>query len=152
MKQTHGNHILQFIIAALLFAALTGCTGTQVAPIEGAEREQALAQVEPIADNLFQGMRERDYTAFARDFDPAMQKAMDEKRFLQMLETIDPVIGQYQSRQVAKVEKAGQYVAVTYTVRYELEDAVSWRIVLAPGDSPQVSGLWYDSPKLRGTK
>jgi hypothetical protein len=150
MKQTILPKLLPVLIAALLLAALAGCSGAQ--PVEGAERDQVLAKAEPIADSLFQGMQSHDYAAFSRDFDPTMKKAMDEKGFQAMMDTIDPVLGKYQSRQVARVEKVGKFVAVTYTARYELEDAVSWRVVLTQAEPPQVSGLWYDSPKLREKK
>ncbi len=138
-----------FLAAILLLAALPGCAGTQASPIEGAEREQVLASAESIAESLFQGMREHDYAAFSRDFDAPMQKAINEAAFQKMMAAIDPVIGQYQSRQVAKVEKYGKYITITYTARYELEDAVSWRVVLTQEEPRQVTGLWYDSPKLR---
>ena len=150
MKQSILQKILLVIVGVLLLAILSACSGAQ--PVEGAERDEILAKAEPIADSLFQGMLNHDYAAFARDFDPTMQKAMDEKAFQAMLSTIDPVIGKYQSREVAKVEKVGKFGAVTYTVRYEQEEAVSWRVVVTPGDALQVSGLWYDSPKLRAKK
>ncbi len=134
---------------ALMVVFLAGCVGPRTTSIEGAERDQVLAQAEPIADSLFQGMLDHDYAAFSRDFDPTMKKAMDETRFQTMMQTIDPLIGAYQSRQVASVERSGNFIAVIYTVKFELEDAVTWRVVLAPGDVMQVSGLWYDSPKLR---
>ena len=149
MKRSIPKMFLLFLTAALLLVILSSCAGADSILIEGAERDQVLAYAEPIADNLFQGMQELDYAVFARDFDPIMKKAMDEKGFREMMRTINPVIGPYQSRQVANVEEVGKYVAVTYTVRYELEEAVSWRVVLTPGDVNQVSGLWYDSTKLR---
>lgn len=149
MKPSKLQTFLLFLAAILLLAALPGCAGLQASPIEGAEREQVLAGAEPIAESLFQGMRDHDYTAFSRDFDSTMKKAMNEEAFQKMMATIDPVIGQYQSRRVAKVEKYGKYIAVTYAVRYELEDAVSWRVVLTQEEPMQVTGLWYDSPKLR---
>lgn len=150
MKHTIFPKLLLISAVGLLMAAtMAGCAGSQPQPVEGTEREQVLAQSEPIADSLFKGMLEQDYTAFASSFDPTMQKAMDENAFQKMMATIDPVIGKYKSRQVAKVEKVGKFIAVTYTARYELEEAVSWRLVFTPGDAMQVSGLWYDLPKLR---
>lgn len=143
---------LLFLAGVLLLVALAGCTGSKPALIEGAERDQVLAQAEPIADRVFQGMSEHNFARFSQDFDATMQKAMPETGFTKMMQTIDPKIGKYQSRQVVKVEKVGKYVAVTYTAKHEQEDAVAWRIVLAPGDPMRVSGLWYDSPKLRGSK
>lgn len=138
-----------FASIALMVAFLAGCVGPRTTSIEGAERDQVLAQAEPIADSLFQGMLSHDYAAFSRDFDPTMKKAMDETKFQAMMQAIDPLIGAYQSRQVARVERSGNFVAVVYTAKYELEEAVTWRVVLAPGDVMQISGLWYDSPKLR---
>jgi hypothetical protein len=149
MQPSKPHSFLLFLITILLLAALPSCVGMQASPIEGAEREQVLAKAEPIADSLFQGMRDHDYAAFSRDFDLPMQKAMNEAAFQKMMDTIYPVVGQYQSRQVAKVEKYGKYIAVTYTVRYALEDAVSWRLVLTQEEPMRVTGLWYDSPKLR---
>jgi hypothetical protein len=135
----------------LLLAGLAGCATpkTTPVPIEGTEREQILQKAEPLVDNLYQAMLAKDYPAFSKNFDEAMQKAMPEDGFTQMMAAIDPKIGNYQSRQVAKIEKVGSHVAVTYTARHELEEAVSWRFVFTSSNPMQLSGIWYDSPKLR---
>ncbi len=150
MRTTVSCKLLLFLAAVLLLAILSGCAAksTPVA-MEGAERDQVLAKVEPIADRMFQAMIAHDYAAFTKDFDAATRKAMPETGFNQMMQTLDAKIGAYQSRQVAKVERVGQYVAVTYTARFAQEEAVTWRLVLTPGDPMLVSGFWYDSPKLR---
>ena len=151
MTTTIFSKLFAGISFLLLLAGLAGCAAPQSTPvpIEGTEREQFLLKAEPLADNLFQAMKTKDYSAFSKDFDNAMLKAMPETGFAQMMSSIDPKIGSYQSRQIAKVEKVGSYVAVTYTAKYELEEAVTWRLVLTPSDPPQLSGIWYDSPKLR---
>ncbi len=150
MRTSLSFKILLLLGAVLLLAMMPGCaTGSKPVAIEGAERDQVLAKVEPIADRMFQAMIEHDYAAFAKDFDATMQKAMPESGFKQMMQTLDAKIGAYQSSQVAKVEQVGKYLAVTYTARFEQEGAVSWRLMLTSGDPMQVSGFWYDSPKLR---
>ncbi len=146
------SFLRRFLLILVAGLALAGCaTAPKSTPVavEGQERDQILAKAEPVAEHVFQGMREHDYATFSGDFDATMKRLEDPTAFDNMMKKIDPLIGQYQSRQVAKVEKVGKYVAVTYTTKYELEDPVTWRIVLTPGDTMQVSGLFYDSAKLR---
>ncbi len=150
MKTSYLSKLFFFLAAALLLAGCTIAPKSTPVPVEGQERDQILAKAEPIAEHVFLGMRDHDYATFSSDFDATMQKAETQAAFNQMMAKIDPIIGAYQSRQVAKVEKVGTHVAVTYTTKYELENPVTWRIVLTPGDTMQVAGLWYDSPKLRG--
>ena len=141
---------LKILLAALLLAIASGCAGgSQVVLVEGSERAEILAQAEPIAEGVFAGMSARDYSLFSQDFDATMQNAMKEAAFLEMMNTLDAKVGRYLSSEVSKVEKAGDFVAVTYNAKYEQEENVSWRVVFTPGDPMQVSGLWYDSPKLR---
>ncbi len=150
MRTTVSRKLLLFLGGILLLARLGGCAAkSPPVAIEGAERDQVLAKVEPIADRVFQGMVKHDYAMFTTDFDVAMRKAMPESGFTQMMQVVDSKVGAYQSRQVAKVERVGKYVAVTYTVRFEQEEGVACRLVLTPGDPMLVSGFWYDSPKLR---
>lgn len=151
MNQKLFSKLLLSAALGLFLAGLTGCSSPKSTPvpIEGQERDQILAQAEPLVDNLYQAMLVRDYPAFSKDFDDAMLKAMPESSFSQMMDTIDPKIGNYQSRQVAKVEKVGKYVAITYTAKYEREEAVTWRFVMTPSDPLRLSGIWYDSPRLR---
>jgi hypothetical protein len=151
MKHKLISRLLTSTALVLLLAGLAGCSTpkTTPVPIEGQERDQILAQAEPLVDNLFQAIQSGDYPAFSKDFDEAMLKGMPESGFSQMMATLNPKIGNYQSRQLAKVEKVGKYVAITYTAKYELEEAVTWRFVLTPSNPLKVSGIWYDSPKLR---
>lgn len=140
------------IVAVCLFALLLllgGCAGNRAVPVDGTARDDVLAKAEPIADNLFQAMNERDYPAFSRDFDPAMQNAITQERFNEMMATLDAKVGKFQSREVARVEKVGEYYAVVYLADFDQEADVSWRIVLTQSDPAKISGLWYDSPKLR---
>jgi len=124
----------------------------KASPVEGQEREQVLAAAEPVADTLFNGMNDGDYAVFSHDFDPTMKKALDEKAFTEMAQSFSQKIGQYQSRQVMKVEQIENLYSITYQARFEKEDPVSVRLTLrqeTPTSPMQVAGLWFDSPKLR---
>ena len=149
MNTTTRTKIVLLMLASLLLVSLFGCAPkTTATPLEGQQREEALAKAEPVVDNLFQAMQNKDYAAFTKDFASEMKTAMTEARFNDMLNTLDSKIGAYQSREVAKVEQAGKYIAVTYTAAFAEEPEVAWRVVFDP-ETYQVSGLWYNSPKLR---
>jgi hypothetical protein len=89
-----------FTLAAVaIFMILSGCNPTQqVRVLEGNERDQGLAYAEDQADHLFAAMNAGDYASFNRDLYAAMLKAMNEQAFQQMLATISPKIGAYQTR------------------------------------------------------
>jgi hypothetical protein len=138
-----------FFLFLLLCLALTACGGAQPVAIEGSEREALLAKVEPLADDVLNGMRDHDYATFSKDMDAAMLKAIDQAAFDKMLANLEPKIGTYQSRSVSQVNKIGNFDQVIYTVKYSDEDAVTVRIVFTTSEPLQVTGLWFDSPKLR---
>lgn len=138
------------LLTLILLITLTGCNlAPQPTTLESQERDDVLAYSEPIADNLFAGLVAGDYAAFAKDFDPDMVKAMDEKAFTSLKQMFDSKIGAYQSREVAKVERIQNMVIVTYKAKFEQEEEVAVRLNLRDGTPPQVAGLWFDSPKLR---
>lgn len=127
---------------------LFGC-GASSQPIEGAEREAVIAYAEPKADNLLQAFNSGDYTAFARDFDETMRRAETEAVFTQTRTAIQNKIGSYVSRKVVGVINQDKFIVVLYDGHFENEDGVTMRIVFNPDDAHQISGLWFDSPKLR---
>lgn len=148
------NTILQsllLILALLLPGAVAACSALpQISAVEGAERDQAVALAEPMADVIFQGMNTADYTLFAQDFDDEMKKALTEAAFNEMMQAFTPKIGAYQSREVVKVEVIDEVVyVISYQARFEKEDAVAVRLSVRKGDPAQVAGLYFDSPKLR---
>ena len=138
------------VLVPAFLALLAGCSAMpQVSTLEGAERDAAVTLVDPVADNVFAGMNEGDYTKFARDFDVNMGKALNEKAFTEMMETFDVRIGKYQSREVTKVERVDEVVVVYYSADFEKEQDVAVSVSVRESTPPQVAGLWFDSPKLR---
>lgn len=147
MKRMLPVLVLVLILPGLLLA---GCSAMpQITTLEGAERDSAVTLADPVADNVFAGMNEGDYTKFARDFDSTMAKALNEKAFSEMTQTFDERIGKYQSREVTKVERVDMVFVVHYSADFEKEKDVAVSLSVRDSDPPQVAGLWFDSPKLR---
>ncbi len=139
-----------FLTIGLCLLLFTGCDFMpQVSTVEGQERDEIVAQVEPIADNLFEAINAGNYIAFSRDFDETMKKALDEKAFNEMIQFFTPKIGAYQSRVIEKVELVDTLFVITYKAQYEQENAVSVRLSLRQGNPIQIASLFFDSPKLR---
>ncbi len=120
-------------------------------PIEGAARDAVLTFAEPKTENLLAGFNAGDYAIFARDFDTTMRQAETEAVFTQTRAAILSKIGKYVSRQVTSVLKQDKFIVVVYNGRFENEEGVTIRLVFTPDDSHQITGLWFDSPKLRQT-
>lgn len=138
--------ILTLSVLSLFF--LLGC-GVLPQSMDGAERAAVLAYSEPQTENLLTGFNSGDYAVFARDFDDTMLKAENETVFQQTRSQIMSRIGKYISRQVTSVVKQDQFIVVNYAGRFEQEDGVSMRVVFHPGGEHKITGLWFDSPKLR---
>lgn len=140
----------KILLVVLLFAfTLTACSGAKPVTLEGTQRDDFLAKSEPIADNLMKGMVDHNYDTFSKDLSPKMLKSIDAAAFKDMLSKLDPKIGAYQSRTVEQVLKIGGDTAVIYQAKYSDEDKVSVRLVFSTTDPLQVTGLWFDSAKLR---
>lgn len=129
-------------------AAVLGCS--QGTPITGDEQKKVLEYAEPVADNLLAGFNEGDYAVYARDFDEMMKNGLPENVFKQTRGMILGKIGKYKSRTLDKIVKKDQFIAVIYNAEFEKESGVSVKVVFAKyTDKNLVSGLWFNSPKLR---
>jgi len=140
------------LLAALLILAAVAASGcmSQETVVSDEEAAQVLAYAEPIADNLMQGFNEGNYTKYSRDFGPEMRQALDEAAFEQNREFVTSRIGLYESRSDPVVTETGEFIAVTYSAKFEQEDGVALRFVFKKDDpSHQLQGLWFNSPKLR---
>jgi len=104
-----------------------------------------------ITENVLTGLNQSDFAGFSRDFDDTMKTAFTEQAFAQTRDLIKSKVGDYQSKQYLKTEEKEPYTTVYYKAQFTNEpDGVIVRIVFQEiGGKPLVSGLWFDSPKLR---
>lgn len=135
-------------LAGLCLAVVMGaCSAPAVTPVTGGGRAAILQYAEPKTDNLLAGLAEGDYGQFSRDMSPEMLKAMTEQQMTSLRDMLQSKIGAYVSRTVSSVEQSGRFTAIIYDAQYENEEHVTMRVVF--DENQAISGLWFDSPKLR---
>jgi len=138
--------ILGIIMMLGLIVSVSACKeepGIEV----GDEREYA----DPIAEDILIGMNENDYAKFSQHFDEAMKDATPETNFVQLSAALKQIIGDYVSKEFWKVEEQDIYTIVYYKAKYTKEPGdVEVKVVFHEIEGEMyVSGLWFDSPKLR---
>lgn len=133
-------------LLAIVLAACGG--GDKVLPEADA---QAFAdQVAPTTENLLTGLSNQDEAAYTRDMVQQMKDVSTGEQFAQVYDSIIGKIGKYISAEMQQVVERDSYRSVIYTAKFENEEKVTVRVVYdVSGSTPQVAGLWLDSPKLR---
>lgn len=130
-----------------LTAILSGCNRTT---LSGPERDAVLQYANPMVESILAGYNERDYAKYSKNFDEAMKNALPEKVFNETSSLIDSKIGKFISRDIKEVYKENQYIVVLYNGKFEKEDGVEIKLVTQTIENQKVvSGLWFNSPKLR---
>ncbi len=129
------------LAGALLLAACNPVA--RVPTLEGAEREQALAYADPIAENLLAGLNNGDYEAFAQNFDDKMLDAIGPQEFAQLRERLIPRIGLYLSKEAQEVQDHDSMVTVVYKGVFEKAKNVSILLTLMKDAPHQVAGLYF---------
>lgn len=103
-----------------------------------------------ITEDILTALEEGNYTKFSLYMDPPMKIAMPEEAFQQTAALIKSKVGSYISKELSKVERQGSYIVVYYKAKYTEEAEVTVKVVFVEsGGEHYVSGLWFDSPKLR---
>ncbi len=104
-----------------------------------------------ITESTLLAMNENDYAKHTEHFDEPMKNAVPETVFQQANATIKAKIGNYTSKEFWKVETQDEFTIVHYKTKFSQEpDTVIVRVIFREiGGKVYVSGLWFDSPKLR---
>jgi predicted small secreted protein len=134
-------------IVCLLALTLSACSSQKT--LTGADRDAVLAFSEALTENMLAGYNANDYAVFSSGFDQAMLAGIPEASFPDFYASIHGKIGTYQSREVTSVELVGGYYAVIYTAVFEQDNPVTMRVVFTVAAPNQISGLWFDSARLR---
>ena len=137
---------LIILTAVLLITLFSGCSESKPTEvIAGPEYAGA------ITEEILLALNTGDYAVYTKNFDEAMEKAMQEPVFSQMREFFQKKIGLYESKKISKVEVGDVYTTVVYKAKFsdEPKDVTVTIVFLETEDKVLVSGLWFDSPKLR---
>ena len=144
----NNNRNISIGIILVLVVLLSACSVVSM-PLSGSDKDAVLAYSEAKTDNLMQSMNSNDLAAFSRDLNDKMKGAFTADNFASMQTKVGGKIGKYVSRQVSSVLQTGDNVTVIYAARFENEDAVIMRVSFETAEPHRVSGLYFDSAKLR---
>jgi hypothetical protein len=145
MRRSMKNKTVIITIAVtFLLLALAACSPQQPSTdLQGSERDVVLAYAEPSADNLLQGLKDGDFTAFSKDFDATMRNAINEQKFKDLRTNLEDKMGTYQSRAVDKVTDYGNFVTITYKSTFSKAPSVQILLSFSKDTPHQVSGLYF---------
>ncbi len=145
--------ILQWVPLAGVVAAAFLAACAQPVQLPSDQAEAFARDVDPIVENCLIGLNEKDYAKHTRDFDSSMLDVVDTASFPQAYDEVIGVIGKYQSRKLVSVFDQEQFRIVVYQAQFEQDSNVTVRVVFTRADpSHKISGLWFDSDKLRAAK
>ena len=104
-----------------------------------------------ITEQILLAINENDYPKYSEHFDEAMKKAMPEAVFQETNALIKAKIGDYVSKEFWKAEDTGAYTIIYYKAKFTDEpgDVIVKVVFQETAGRIYVSGLWFDSPKLR---
>ena len=140
------------IIVLVLVAMTAGAVFAlvpQTTQLTSSEKDAVLAYSEPMTNNLMQGLNDDDYAVFSRDLNDRMKGAITETALANMRTQVNGKIGNYVARQVQSVSSSGDSVTVLYAARFANDDQVTMRVSFETAEPHRISGLWFDSAKLR---
>ncbi|GAB4482487.1 MAG: hypothetical protein Kow00124_31350 [Anaerolineae bacterium] len=115
-----------------------------------ADAEAYAAEVDQIVEDTLQAINDGDYEAHIQHLDETMRAATTEDAFAGLVDLLMERVGPYRSRTLDRVYDQGDFRVVIYNAEFE-RDTVTVRVVFWKDDLERgISGLWFDSPKLRG--
>lgn len=130
------------ILLSVLITVLTACSAAATPMyIEGDEHASVSTAVDPLASNIVDAIAAGDYSAFTKDFDAAMQKALTQDKFDQIVGLYGK-LGKADSIDLVNVEDKQTYYGVNYQVVYPAQ-TVNMLLVVAKDATDQVTGLWF---------
>lgn len=135
------NACLVSILALVLGISAAGCA--QAAPVyaSGAEKDQVVAAVAPFARDILDGMQQRSYALFTRDFDAKMIQNFSPDALDTMLNTFT-AYGMYQSSELLNVEIVKGYYRVNYKLTYTGK-VLTMMVAIPNNGTPIVTGLSF---------
>jgi hypothetical protein len=107
-------------------------------------------KIDPIAEKLFEGISEGNYTKFSEDFTPVARKALPEDKFYEFYYFILSNVGKPTSAEFLEAFEGERYITATYALTFE--DGSEGFITIAMVEENKklkVAGLWINSPLLR---
>jgi hypothetical protein len=118
---------------------------------EPVEPDSVLQYADSVAEGILQSFNSGSYSEFSKNFSETMKGSVPESGFMENRNLIRSEIGEYVSKEFWKSGQEGLYYNVYYKADFNNEEEkVSVLIIFEEiSGEMKVSGLWFDSPKLR---
>ncbi len=140
------------VVLLLITGFVTACATGNAAPrTAGFTESEVRAFADPAVDSLLQAMNTGDYAGYTANFDEQLKKNVTPKLFDLLNPKKIEVVGNYVSREFAKmVPKDGSFT-LTYKAKFTKEpaDVTITVIIKDEGGKLYVGGLNFDSPLMR---
>jgi len=137
------------VTAIILSVAAVGCNNEV--------DEEIISFTDTAVENVLVSLNEQDFESYNKDMDDEMLKVVTEDSFATFSTYLKDTIGEYRQDSKEYVDsytQSGFYVVI-YETDYtdEPEDVIVKAVVSVTDDGVyQISGTWFDSPKLRETE
>ena len=131
-------NIFALLLIVALAAAITGCASPAALP-----PQDAMDAANVTADTMFPALNSGDYGIFSQNFSPAMNAAMNESSFNELLGTLAGKYGKYKSRSASpSAAVVGDYNVFVYTCQFE-KSQVNLQLTMNKTNVTRVEGFFY---------
>ena len=137
------------VTAIILSAAAVGCNNEV--------DEEIISFTDTAVENVLVSLNEQDFESYNKDMDDEMLKVVTKDSFATFSTYLKDTIGEYRqdSKEYVDSYTQGGYYVVIYNSDYtnEPENVIVKAVISVTDDGVyQISGTWFDSPKLRETE
>lgn len=151
---------MTFCLCAALMTALCFTDATaqsrrspgraETSAADGLADERIRTQAGEIVRAIIEGLAEGDYALFTSRFSDAMKKAQSRETFLELQKNLQKKIGSFRSIEYLGYYTQHRAIVTLFKARFskDPEDVLIKLVLNRDKSSPQVTGLWLDSPRL----
>lgn len=136
-----------FLICLVLALPVIGCSANLV------DQEYIDFSARASEDYLI-AINNRDFDSFSQNLNKDMKEALPEEEFFTFADQMESIIGTYElgSKKLDQTKKDSGYIVIVYNARFTGEpEAVVVTISLQKTNNKiEITGSWFNSPKLRG--
>jgi len=137
------------VTAIILSVAAVGCNNEV--------DEEIISFTDTAVENVLVSLNEQDFESYNKDMDDEMLKVVTKDSFATFSTYLKDTIGEYRqdSKEYVDSYTQGGYYVVIYNSDYtnEPENVIVKAVISVTDDGVyQISGTWFDSPKLRETE
>lgn len=131
------------ILSACLLFSLASCSSQPQS--QKIDTSEVTGYSDAAVERMLTAINEKDYTKFSQDFDGPMKNALTEQKFNDVVNQMQNLYGNYQSKEIAGAEKTEKYTRAFYNCKYsKIEKIVTVTIVFSQSDGKTfISGFFY---------